>query len=149
VKEPVMSLGGAPTVASGSADLQELTEEECLSLLAATQVGRLGIVIRGQPMVYPVNYVVHERRIIVRTDAGTKQSGASLARVAFEIDGFDSARRTGWSVMVQGMGHDITDSIDVISEHLKTLTVSSWAPGRKPRLLRIDPSIITGRRFGD
>lgn len=84
----------------------------------------------------------------MRTDAGTKLSGASLALVAFEIDQFDADRRSGWSVMVQGVGHDVTDSLDVTSERLQSLEILSWAPGAKPRLLRIAPRTITGRRFG-
>lgn len=75
-------------------------------------------------------------------------SGASLALVAFEIDSFDADRRSGWSVMVQGVGHDVTDSLDLTSEHLQSVEVLSWAPGAKPRLLRIVPRTITGRSFG-
>ena len=85
----------------------------------------------------------------MRTNVGTMLAGASLAHVAFEIDSFDVARRSGWSVLVQGVGHDVTDVLDLTSERLQTLDVSPWAPGPKPRLLRIDAVTITGRRFGE
>lgn len=49
--------------------------------------------------------------------------------------------------MVQGVGHDVTDALDLTSEHLQTVEVSPWAPGPEPRLLRIDARTITGRRF--
>jgi len=125
-----------------------LTEDECLVLLASNEVGRVGVIVDGQPYVFPVNYLLDGHSILVHTGLGTMLRGASLAMVAFEIDGFDAVRRSGWSVMVQGMGHDITDAIDPMSEHLQTVEVFPWAPGSKPRLLRIDSRIITGRAFG-
>ncbi len=133
---------------TGGREVEELDEEECLALLAATEVGRVGVAVDGQPLVFPVNYVFDDGSVIVRTNVGTMLSAASFARVAFEIDDFDAAARSGWSVMVQGVGHDITDSLDRKSERLQSLEVSPWAPGSKPRLLRIDTTTVTGRRFG-
>lgn len=134
---------------TGSSGTQILSDEECLALLGANEVGRVGIVSDGQPLVFPVNYVCEGRSIVVRTNVGTMLSGASLALVAFEIDSFDADRRSGWSVMVQGVGHDITDALDATSEHLQAVELSPWAPGSKPRLLRIDARTISGRRFGE
>ena len=118
---------------TGSTGQQILSEEECLALLGAAEIGRVGVVSDGQPLVFPVNYVCDGRSIVIRTGVGsTILTGASLARVAFEIDGFDAARRSGWSVMVQGTGHDVTDALDLKSEHLQTLELSPWAPGPSP-----------------
>ncbi|MDQ6725090.1 MAG: pyridoxamine 5'-phosphate oxidase family protein [Actinomycetota bacterium] len=133
---------------TGPGGLEVLDEAECVKLLAAGDVGRVGIVVDGQPLVFPVNYVFDGNSIVVHTDAGTMLSGASLGLVAFEVDSFDAASRSGWSVMVQGVGHDVTDALDHTSEHLQTVVVSPWAPGAKARLLRIDARSITGRRFG-
>lgn len=124
-----------------------MTDEECLALLRSNEVGRVAVVVDGHPLVFPVNYLFDRGSILVRAGVGTMLSGASFAPVAFEIDHFDAERRSGWSVLVQGMGHDITDAVDRTSEHLKTLEVFPWAPGSKPRLLRIDPRSTTGRRF--
>lgn len=128
--------------------MQELDGEECAALLAGEQVGRIGVVVDGQPLVFPVNYVFTEGTVLIRTGYGSLLSGAALGLVAFEIDGFDAGRGTGWSVLVQGVGHDVTDALDTKSEHLQTLELSPWAPGSKPRLLRIDANSVTGRRFG-
>jgi nitroimidazol reductase NimA-like FMN-containing flavoprotein (pyridoxamine 5'-phosphate oxidase superfamily) len=128
--------------------MQELDQEECAALLAGEQVGRIGVVVDGQPLVFPVNYVFDNGTVLMRTGYGSLLSGAALGLVAFEIDGFDDGRRTGWSVLIQGVGHDVTDALDTKSEHLQTLEVSPWAPGSKPRLLRIDATSTTGRRFG-
>jgi len=133
---------------TGSSGLEVLDEAECVRLLAAGEIGRVGIVVDDQPLVFPVNYVFDGNSVVVHTDSGTMLSGASLAQVAFEIDSFDAATRSGWSVMVQGVGHDVTDALDHTSEHLQTVELSPWAPGPKTRLLRIDARTITGRRFG-
>jgi nitroimidazol reductase NimA-like FMN-containing flavoprotein (pyridoxamine 5'-phosphate oxidase superfamily) len=133
---------------TGPSKLEELDEQECQTLLAATSVGRVGVVVGGQPLVFPVNYVFDGNSIIVRTAVGTMLSAASLGLVAFEIDGIDAASRSGWSVMVQGVGHEVSDALDLTSEHLQGVEVLPWAPGPKPLLLRIDAKTISGRRFG-
>lgn len=85
--------------------------------------------VDGQPMVFPVNYVYVDGSVVVRTGLGTLLAGAALNLVAFEVDGFDAARRSGWSVLVQGMGFDVTDALDTKSEALQRLEMSPWAPG--------------------
>jgi hypothetical protein len=70
----------------------------------------------------------------------------ALGRVAFEIDGSDEAQRSGWSVVVQGVGNDITDTVDGLSEELRDLPVDHWVPGERTRWVRIIPERVTGRR---
>lgn len=132
---------------TGSNSLEVLSEEECFELLSANEVGRVGVVVDGRPLIFPVNYVLEGRYVLVHTDFGTKLSGGSFAHAAFEIDAFDTTTRSGWSVLVQGMGHDITDAVDPTSEHLQTVQVSPWVSGPKSRLLRIEAATVTGRRF--
>ena len=132
---------------AGSDAMEVLGEEESLALLGAAQVGRVGVVIDDQPLIFPVNHVVDGRSVIVRTDSATMLQAAVLGRVAFEVDGYDAGARSGWSVLVEGIGHDVTDALDTTSEHLQTVPVTPWAPGPKARLLRIDVRTISGRRF--
>ena len=134
-------------MAAGSNALEVLDEDACLALLGSAQVGRVGVVVDGQPLIFPVNHVLDGRSIVVRTDSARILAGAALAKVAFEADGFDAGARSGWTVLVEGLGNDITDALDATSEHLQTVPVAPWAPGPKPRLLRIDVRTITGRRF--
>ena len=132
---------------SGSNALEVLDEDESLALLRSVEVGRVGVVVDGQPLIFPVNHVLEGRSIIVRTDSVRMLSGASLAKVAFEADGFDTGARSGWTVLVEGIGNDVTEALDTTSERLQAVPVSPWAPGPKARLLRIDVRTITGRRF--
>ena len=130
----------------GAAELEVLDEAECLALLAAHHVGRVAIIVDRQPVIYPVNYVIDEDSIVFRTNWPVL-AHASLAELAFQIDTFDVGRQSGWSLLVQGMGHDITDALDSASERLQAVPVSPWVPGSQPRLLRLVPRTITGHRF--
>ncbi len=106
------------------------------------------MVIDAQPIAFPVNYTLDGDAVVFRTDPGTKLNGAAMGRVAFEIDGSDEATRSGWSVIVQGVGNDITDTLDHRSAQLRLLEVQPWAPGEKARWVEVLPQSITGRRLG-
>ena len=92
-----------------------LSESECWELLDHAAVGRLAVDIAGQPDIFPINFVVDKSGIVFRSAAGTKLAGAVLNRiVAFEIDGYEPADRTAWSVVVKGEGAtDRADAGDV------------------------------------
>jgi nitroimidazol reductase NimA-like FMN-containing flavoprotein (pyridoxamine 5'-phosphate oxidase superfamily) len=126
---------------------EELSGSECLELLAAHHFGRIAVVLLGQPIIFPVNYILDGDAVVFRTSAGTKLSGAAMGRVAFEIDGIDETSRTGWSVVVQGVGNEITSALDHRSQHLRQLEVQPWVPGTEPRWIEILPHQITGRRL--
>jgi uncharacterized protein len=128
--------------------LDLLDREECLELLAAREVGRIGIVVGGQPVVLPINYrVAPDGQIVFRTDPGMKLDAATRAKVALEIDELDPVHRTGWSVLVQGRGEEITEYDDRETRELSALPVEPWAGGEKAHWVRIVPSSITGRRL--
>jgi nitroimidazol reductase NimA-like FMN-containing flavoprotein (pyridoxamine 5'-phosphate oxidase superfamily) len=126
---------------------EELSAPECLELLGAHNFGRIAVVINGHPMVFPVNYALDGDVVVFRTNTGAKLSGAAMGRVAFEIDGVDEASRTGWSVVVQGVGNEITSALDHRSQQLRQLEVHSWAPGEHPCWVEIVTQQITGRRL--
>jgi hypothetical protein len=129
--------------------IEVLSEEQCQELLATHNFGRIGIVTGGAPLILPVNYVFHDGRIAIRTDQGTKLSAAALAQVAFEIDGVDDSRHTGWSVLVRGTGYDVTDSVDEVSIGLRDQVIDTWAPGERQNWVRVEPTSITGRRISN
>lgn len=128
-------------------ELTELSPDECRRLLSEHCVGRLAVVVGGRPLIFPVNYAFDGERVVFRTDEGLKLRHAPLRRVAFEIDGFDEAAGTGWSVLVQGSTYEITRAIDHRSEALRRLPVRPFAPGEKAHWIEIVPTTITGRRL--
>lgn len=127
--------------------LEALSEDECLAHLRTAREGRIAVVIDGQPAIFPVNYVIDGDVIVLRTN-WSMLTTACLSSVALQIDGVDAGQRSGWSVMVQGVGHDVTYALDRASERLQTVTVAPWVPGPRPRLLRLIPETVTGQRFG-
>ena len=128
-------------------ELEEITEVECLEILNQHSLGRIALVVQGQPRIFPVNYSMSGRIVVIRTAAGTKLFHAPEAKVAFEIDEYDPSNGVGWSVMVQGIAHDATDSFDDISWAAHGTSPKPLAPGAKPYLVAIESRVITGRRF--
>jgi nitroimidazol reductase NimA-like FMN-containing flavoprotein (pyridoxamine 5'-phosphate oxidase superfamily) len=126
---------------------EELSRDDCLELLHKNSVGRISGTAEGRPFIVPVNYAVDGDRVVFRTAPGTKLSGVEFARVAFEIDGFDSTGHSGWSVVVEGVATDISDMIDERSRQLRALDLQPWPPGLKGHWVAILPESITGRRL--
>jgi len=129
------------------ASLDQIGRSECLGLLATTAVGRVGLIVDGKPEVLPVNYGLDGDSVLFRTAEGTVLNQASGQVVAFEVDHFDETSHTGWSVLVQGLAHNISDTIDPTSERLRRLAVITWAPDSRDRWFRVVPDRITGRRL--
>jgi nitroimidazol reductase NimA-like FMN-containing flavoprotein (pyridoxamine 5'-phosphate oxidase superfamily) len=127
--------------------LRELSRGDCLGLLGSAAVGRVGISIDAMPAVLPVNFALHEQTIVFRSGPGTKLSAATCgAVVAFEADGYDAEGHTGWSVMVRGVAHEITDA--ALLEQVRTLPLDSWALGdHADHFVSIETTLVTGRRF--
>ena len=128
-----------------AAELEEISEDECLQLLARHGLGRIAVVVDGQPVIFPVNYGLSQRIITFRTAQGTKLSYAPGSHVAFEIDEFSAG--VGWSILVQGVAVDATTALDDVSWMARGATPHARAPGVKIHRLAISPTTITGRRF--
>jgi nitroimidazol reductase NimA-like FMN-containing flavoprotein (pyridoxamine 5'-phosphate oxidase superfamily) len=129
------------------AQLEEILEADCLQILEQHSLGRIAIVIDGQPQIFPVNYAMSGRIVAFRTGSGTKLSHGPGSKVCFEIDEYDPAAGTGWSVMVQGVAVDATDAFDDVSWAARAAAPWPLAPGAKPFRVAIEPTKITGRRF--
>ena len=125
--------------------LEELDRSECLRLLAGAPLGRLGVVIEGRPLVFPVNFTLDGGAIVLRTNEGTKLHAARSDPVAFECDGIDGAYHTGWSVLALGTAEEVAHPSEVA--RLERLPLTPWCAAAKPIWLRIRPTTITGRRI--
>ena len=122
-------------------ELEELSRDECLTLLSLHSVGRIAVIADdGLPYVAPVNYELAGETIVFRTNAGTKLDALHRHAVAFQIDSIDPAHRTGWSVLVQGVAHEAAP------HELKSVVVEPWI-GPKRHLIQVVPRFISGRRI--
>ena len=125
---------------------QILRESECWDLLERAQVGRLAVDIAGQPDIFPINFVVDQGGIVFRSAAGTKLAGAVLNRfVAFEIDGYGPDDHAAWSVVVKGQARQVERMQELFE--IEELPLFPWLATDKPNFVRIEPTVVTGRRF--
>ena len=126
--------------------LELLTEEEALELLSGAEVGRIGLTIGAMPAIFPVNYRMIEGAIVFRTAPGAKLTAAAEgAVVAFEVDDYDRADRTGWSVLAVGQAelvHEGDMALKAIAAHLEP-----YADGTRRTIVRIEPTFVSGRRI--
>jgi uncharacterized protein len=126
--------------------LEVLERGEALRLLEHAQVGRVAFVADGEPLVFPVNFVVEGESIVFRTAAGSKLDAAmGGALVAFEVDETDERLRAGWSVLVRGPARLVTDPIERAA--LDRLPLRPWAHAPKPHYVRIETRTVSGRRL--
>ncbi len=121
--------------------LDVIEPAECMALLADHHLGRLAVVVAGQPVIFPITYVFDGRAIVFRTNPGTKLFGALDGPVAFEIDGVGAF---GWSVVVTGKAELVENEAEV--RRLSALDLGDWNPGPKQFWVRIRGT-ITGRRL--
>ena len=123
-----------------------LSEDECWSLLSSTSLGRLVTVLGGKPEIFPVNFVAQRRTVLFRTAQGTKLFNAVMSDwVAFEADYHDAPLTYGWSVIIKGRAHLLSDNADILDAEEAPLR--SWTATLKPIYVRVIASEISGRRF--
>jgi nitroimidazol reductase NimA-like FMN-containing flavoprotein (pyridoxamine 5'-phosphate oxidase superfamily) len=127
--------------------LRTLSPAECLSLLEPGGVGRVGFASATGIMMLPVNFAVTGRSIIFRTAPDTLLALYANGQVSFEVDRLDEALHQGWSVLVQGHAHEVTDEREV--KRLENRThLKPWAAGARDVYVRITPTRISGRCVG-
>jgi len=132
--------------ATSQPGIEVLDDAACWELLSSGVVGRIAVDIAGQPDIFPINYVVDDGGIVFRSGPGTKLAGAVLNRhVAFEIDGYLPRERVAWSVVVKGMAHQIEHMIEMFAA--EDLPLFPWVASSKPDFVRIEPTLVSGRRF--
>jgi uncharacterized protein len=136
---------GATTHPTDHRGLRVLGFEECLERLRTAPVGRLAFVDSGEPVLFPVNHAMDGVDVVFRTAWGSKlQVAEKSGVVAYEVDGYDSLRESGWSVVVKGTAQLVYESVD--TDRFDQLSLRSWADLKGLGFwVRIRPVEITGR----
>jgi nitroimidazol reductase NimA-like FMN-containing flavoprotein (pyridoxamine 5'-phosphate oxidase superfamily) len=121
----------------------ELDADVCLRLLTGSHFGRLGFDDDG-PTVLPVNAAFADGAVLFRTGVGSVLDRKVVGHtVAFETDEIDPVGESGWSVLVRGVAHRVTDRERLAS--LADAAIHPWAPGRRDVWVEIRPQSISGR----
>ena len=124
--------------------IEVINSDQCRRLLAEDVIGRVAVVIGATPMILPVNYALDGEDIIMRTMPGSRLD-IGQGHAAFEVDSFDRATQSGWSVLVTGQLEEVTSYNAKDRERLQALPVQPWATGERSLWLRLRPSFVTGR----
>ncbi len=122
-----------------------LDEARCMELIESTPIGRIGFLSDGSPLVLPVNFAVHEGAIVFRTLEGVKLAAVAEGQtVCFEVDQWDPATRTGWSVVIRGRSSEVTGWAEI--EQLENIGLAPWTREKwRPLWAKIEPTGISGR----
>ena len=121
----------------------ELTVEQCWELLESNVFGRLAYRLVDEVHLVPVNYVVDNRSLLIRTGSGNKLLAAALqSDIAFEIDWHDD--REAWSVVARGRLRRLADGERRRADNHAEWT---WVTTPKDDVIELQPDVVTGRRF--
>jgi len=128
-----------------SGQLLGLSTQECFDLLATQKVGRVVFCDDHGPLALPVNFVIQDRTVLVRTEPMNTLARhlRESATCAFEVDEIDPELHTGWSVLVRGSASVVRH----LSADPTAQWPGPWAPGDRHLLLRITPDALSGRRL--
>lgn len=133
-------------------ELEELSRQQCLDLLAHETVGRLVYIDELGPVAEPVNYAIAGETIVVRVEGGSKREAVTQELLAFEVDHFDTDDNSGWSVVVRGPGREIPlEDVPALLHELRQTGVDPplpWPSGIHKVWLRITVKSLSGRRLG-
>ncbi len=121
---------------------------ECSALLRAGVAGRLALSTPDGPHIVPLNYVVVDSAIIVRTSPySVLGTHGRDTVVAFEVDHVDPVREGGWSVVARGRAEVVRERGEI--DHIHAVCdPRPWASGGRELLVRIRWTELTGRRLG-
>ena len=123
--------------------LDVLDRDECLALLATTDLGRLVYTSQALPAVQPVRFVLRGDSVFCRVPAGSAVfAGVFDSVVAFTADAFAPGLAGGWFVTVVGRASYVRDE-DLAVE----ASPRWWVPTTSDRTIRIPIESISGRRI--
>lgn len=125
-------------------EVEHLDADECQRLLRTDNLGRLALIVGARVDIFPVNYLVFDDNVYLRTAPGSKLDAlGEKAQVAFEVDG--RGRRRVWSVVVHGTARPVGDEELVQSSRISRMPTD--LPGEKTHYVQIEATDITGRAF--
>jgi hypothetical protein len=130
-------------------DIVDLAYQDCVNLLSAGVVGRVGLATDEGPEILPVNYALAGNAIVFRTvPYGRIAEYAADREICFEVDHVDYDHHTGWSVLAVGKGKLVEDpeEIQLIRE---VWDPRPWASGQRILYVKLEWRALSGRRIGD
>lgn len=142
------TMNSTPGTAVPPRALAELDRTQALALLGSVEYGRVVFTLHALPAIQPVNHLLDDGQIIIRTRLTAKITEAadtpSDIVVAYQADLIDPLRHEGWSVVVIGIARRITDP-QLVARYEQLL--HPWIGGVLDTVIGIHPDIVTGYRL--
>ncbi|RST16163.1 helix-turn-helix domain-containing protein [Streptomyces sp. WAC05374] len=127
-------------------ELVDLGLDECRTLLGTHGVGHVAVTTREGPAILPVSYLVEDGEVAFRVAPEALAPLTGGGRMAFEVDHIDDALCRGWSVLVVGTPHTVTDPEDV--HRLDDQAYGTpWGEGDRACWVALTPDRVSGRRI--
>jgi hypothetical protein len=127
--------------------LEALPREESLRLLSSASFGRVVFTHLALPAIRPVNHIVVDDMIIIRTHMGAAIVSAvdgTGTVVAYEADIIDPDDHLGWSVIVVGKASKLTDPGQIARYQL---ALQPWVSGPMDDVIMITTDMVDGFRL--
>ena len=121
--------------------IRTLDEQQSYELLSTTTIGRIGFVDEGRVQIYPVNYAVSGRDLLLRTASDGLLGAHNEEPVSFQVDYHDPLGSTAWSVLMHGVLSRVADD----DADAAGARVNPWAGGERSLVLRFRIDTIEGR----
>lgn len=125
----------------------EIDGAEALRLLGSVPMGRIAFTRQALPTIRPVNHIVDDGHIVIRTHEGAALTSRTLQAdgpgvvVAYEADAIDPDTHLGWSVVVTGYAHLVTNTLE-LARYQELLR--PWVRQPMDYAVRIHPDLVTG-----
>jgi uncharacterized protein len=127
--------------------LDILSRTECLELIRSRPIGRVAVSAHALPVILPVNYRLLGDAVVFATGVGSKSLSVEHETVvAFEVDDFDVATRSGWSVLIVDIAREL-DERDDDWEAARGLDLHPWVGHHAKYLIKLPTDRISGRRL--
>jgi hypothetical protein len=98
------------------------------------------------PAIRPINHIVDDGAVIIRTQLGAGLHSGKGVVVAYEADDIDPAEHLGWSVIVTGVANLVQDR-DELTRYEQLL--HPWVNGVASEFIRIEPELVTGYELAE
>lgn len=123
--------------------LQELSREESLRLLGGVSLGRVVFTHQALPAIRPVNHLLDNGQVIIRTHPGAAILTAAQRGVvvAYEADMLDPETHLGWTVVVTGVARPVRDP-RAAADYRRRLR--PWIDRPMDQVIAISADIVTG-----
>ena len=123
------------------AAMRAMSRDRALQLLSSVPYGRIVFTEGALPAVRPVNHVVDDGDVIIRTHSGAAVLQTVGQVVGYQADSVSDGNRFNWSVVVIGVVR-VEEDAEAVTRYERLLRPMVDLP--MDHVLRIRPELVTG-----